>query len=226
MSSSVGTSGDRWGAVSAPDADETREAHRRFLDRYYGASRHIYDLTRKYYLFGRDRLIAELAEETFSSLVELGPGTGRNLLAIRRDNTVARLGGVEASEAMLRTARRRCPFADLRTGFAEDYDLTSVLHCRPERVLFSYCLSMVQQPELALENALAHLADEGEVVLVDFGDFGEMPRRFGQSMNQWLRAFHVHPPSEAWLRSKGASISFGAGRYYMIARIPARRVGS
>ncbi len=32
-------------------------AHRSFLNTYYGISRHFYDVTRKYYLFGRDRVL-------------------------------------------------------------------------------------------------------------------------------------------------------------------------
>ena len=40
---------------------EARRAHREFLNRYYGISRHFYDPTRKYYLFGRDRVLDPLA---------------------------------------------------------------------------------------------------------------------------------------------------------------------
>ena len=35
--------------------------HARLMDGIYRGQRHIYDATRKYYLFGRDRLIAGLA---------------------------------------------------------------------------------------------------------------------------------------------------------------------
>ena len=131
--------------------DLAPESHRRFLNAYYGPSRHIYDLTRKYYLFGRDRALDGLKAETWSTLVEIGPGTGRNLRVLRRDRPGARLGGVEPCDEMLGHARERCPWAALQHGFAESADLTAVHGTRPDRVLFSYCLSMVSEPAAATE---------------------------------------------------------------------------
>ena len=134
--------------MSAP-ADE----HRAFLNQYYGISRWFYDLTRKYYLFGRDRALEQLSQEHWDSLIEMGPGTGRNLRKLSRSKPGAVLGGVEASDAMLEYASKRLPQLKLMQGFAEDADYTNLLGAPPDRVLFSYCLSMVQQPEAALERA-------------------------------------------------------------------------
>ena len=54
------------------------------MDRMYRHQRHIYDLTRKFYLLGRDRLIAAL-DPAAGDVLEIGCGTGRNLiLAARR----------------------------------------------------------------------------------------------------------------------------------------------
>ena len=61
-------------------------AHAAQMDAIYAGQRHIYDATRKYYLLGRDRLIADLAPPPGGRVVEVGCGTGRNLiLAARRD---------------------------------------------------------------------------------------------------------------------------------------------
>ena len=57
--------------------------HRDLMDRIYRHQRHIYDLTRKYYLLGRDELITALAPPGNGSVLEIGCGTGRNLLAVR-----------------------------------------------------------------------------------------------------------------------------------------------
>ena len=46
--------------------------------------RHIYDGTRRYYLLGRDRLIADLAPAPGASVLEIGCGTGRNLVLAAR----------------------------------------------------------------------------------------------------------------------------------------------
>jgi S-adenosylmethionine-diacylgycerolhomoserine-N-methlytransferase len=47
--------------------------HRKFLNTYYGISRHFYDWTRKYYLLGRDRELRALLREEWTTLVEIGP---------------------------------------------------------------------------------------------------------------------------------------------------------
>ena len=57
--------------------------HGDLMDRLYRHQRHIYDLTRKYYLLGRDELIAELDPPPHGTVLEIGCGTGRNLLAVR-----------------------------------------------------------------------------------------------------------------------------------------------
>jgi S-adenosylmethionine-diacylgycerolhomoserine-N-methlytransferase len=54
------------------------------MNRTYRHQRHIYDVTRKYYLFGRDRLIARLDPPAGGRVLEIGCGTARNLIAAAR----------------------------------------------------------------------------------------------------------------------------------------------
>ena len=49
------------------------------MNRIYRCQHHIYDLTRKYYLLGRDRLLAGLRPHAGDAVLEIGCGTGRNL---------------------------------------------------------------------------------------------------------------------------------------------------
>ena len=105
----------------------SRSDHRAFLNRYYGISRHFYDLTRKYYLFGRDTALDRLLELPWSGLVEAGVGTGRNLRKLRARRPAASFGGIDASDEMLVTARAQCPWARLELGFAEDAPFGGVL---------------------------------------------------------------------------------------------------
>lgn len=198
---------------------EGREAHRRFLNRYYGQVRHLYDLTRKYYLFGRDTTLRELAAEPWRRLVEIGPGTGRNLRVLHAARPGARLGGVEASDVMLAHARARCPWATLRHGFADADEVPlDLLGAPPDRILFSYCLSMVQDPEKALDNARRALAPGGEVVVVDFADCAGLPHPLREGFARFLRSFHVTPLDGAAL-GEGARVRFGPLRYYLVARL-------
>src|SRR6185369_756625 len=75
------------------------------MDRMYRYTRHIYDLTRKPYLLGRDRLIADLGLSAGGSVLEMGCGTGRNLIAVARAYPQAVLYGFDISEEMLKTAK-------------------------------------------------------------------------------------------------------------------------
>lgn len=196
----------------------SRAEHRAFLNRYYGVSRLFYDLTRKYYLLGRDATLRELArDDRWHSLVEVGPGTGRNLRRLHKARPDARLAGIEASDVMLAHARARCPWARLEQGFAEDARMRELFGLPPDRILFSYCLSMVEGRSTALANARRALADRGEVVVVDFGDLAGIPAPLADAFRAYLRAFHVKPLDGASLEG-ATSIRWGPGRYSVFAR--------
>jgi len=195
--------------------------HRAFLNRYYGTVKHVYDLTRKYYLFGRDTALKQLLAEPWESLLEIGPGTGRNLQILHKARPQATYGGIEASDEMLNYAMSRCPWASLHHGYAETADLASVLDRRPDRILFSYSLSMVQDPEAALHNARQALAPGGEVVVVDFGDLGSLWNPIRSPLRAFLKSFHVEPLDEAVLAPHAPRLTWGPGHYYVIARLAA-----
>jgi S-adenosylmethionine-diacylgycerolhomoserine-N-methlytransferase len=194
------------------------EQHRRFLNGYYGVARHFYDATRKYYLFGRDGTLAELEREPWTTLVEVGPGTGRNLRKLHAACPDRRLGGVDASDAMLAHARKRCPFATLVHGFAERAPFESVMGERPDRILFSYCLSMVAEPGAALARARASLAPGGQVVVVDFADLEGLPRPARTFLRAWVGAYHVRPLRPELVEPGALRVQYGPGRYFVRAR--------
>ena len=201
--------------------DVARDEHRAFLNRYYGISRLFYDATRKHYLFGRDPTLRALARDrSWRRLVEIGPGTGRNLVALRNARPDVTLGGVEASDAMLAHARARCPWAALEQGFAEDAPLGALCGAPPDVVLFSYCLSMVGDRARAVEHARRSLAPGGRVVVVDFSDFGGFPERLAAAFRAYLRAFHVEPLGADILEG-ASSLRHGPGHYYVVATFPA-----
>jgi S-adenosylmethionine-diacylgycerolhomoserine-N-methlytransferase len=206
--------------MTAPANAAPLESHRRFLNAYYGPARHSYDATRKYFLFGRDALLKELATETWSSLVEVGPGTGRNLRILQRARPSARFGGVDACDEMLTHARERCPWASLVHGFAESADLTAVLGTPPDRVLFSYCLSMMSDPGLILERARRMVAPGGSVAVVDFADMVTMPTLLRSAVRTWISAFRVKP-LPASLFDQADEMVYGPMRFYFVARFSA-----
>lgn len=198
---------------------EDRQAHRAFLNENYRPQVHIYDFTRRLFLFGRDLELETLLSEDWTRLVEIGPGTGRNLRRLHARRPRATYGGLEASDEMLRYARHKCPFAVLERGFAESTDLVEKFGQRPERILYSYSLSMVEDPRAALETSFSSLADGGEIVIVDFSDFSALPNLFGEWTNRWLGRYRVHPVPYDLMRKFSARVVLGPGRYYFRARI-------
>ncbi|WP_433379455.1 class I SAM-dependent methyltransferase [Actinoplanes sp. CA-142083] len=197
---------------------EGQAAHRAFLDRYYRLTHHVYDVSRKYFLFGRDGVLERLLASDWTTLVELGPGTGRNLARLHRRRPGATLGGLEASEVMRAHARRRCPWARIEPGFAEDGDIGAVLGTPPQRILMSYCLSMFMDKERAIANARRHLAPGGELWVVDFSDLSGLPTLPRQAMRKFLSAFHVDAVPDDLL---GSHVEHGPLRYFVVARFTA-----
>lgn len=173
------------------------------MDRIYGAQRHIYDLTRKYYLFGRDRLIDGLDLQAGATVLEVGCGTGRNLIRAARAWPEARFYGLDISAAMLVTARAKVAAAGLADRIvlaqadAAAFD-AQALFGRPQfdRVLFSYTLSMIPPWREALAQGLAATADDGRVAVVDFGIQAGWPKAWRSAFLAWLRRFDVTPRAD------------------------------
>ena len=181
--------------------------HVQLMDRMYGLQRHFYDLTRKYYLFGRDRLIREMTVASHHRVLEVGCGTGRNLilLAKKHGRPIAaqspRFFGIDAANVMIETARGKVEGRGLqnrvvlRQGMAEELNAMTFGVPAFDRIFFSYSLSMIPTWPAALETAVRHLAPDGELWIVDFWDQGAWPAWFGAGLKGWLKLFHVqHRP--------------------------------
>jgi S-adenosylmethionine-diacylgycerolhomoserine-N-methlytransferase len=189
-------------ASTSMSAAPSLETHAGLMDRIYRPQRHIYDLTRKYYLLGRDRLIRELALRPGARLIEVGCGTGRNLIAIARRYPQARLFGLDASEAMLEIARAKVREAGLehrihfRQGLAEELHAPAFGVESFDHLVFSYCLSMVPDWQGALRAGLSTLSADGQWHVVDFGDLMGLSRLGRGILMRWLKLFHVTPRVE------------------------------
>lgn len=169
--------------------------HAALMDRVYGGQRHIYDLTRKYYLFGRDRMIGELACKPGDAVLEIACGTGRNLALTAQRWPGALLYGADISREMLRSADARLgERAVLAVGDACRLDAAELLgRAQFDRVMLSYCLSMIPDWQAALDQAARLVAPGGSLHLVDFGGCTGLPRPLARALQSWLAAFHVTP---------------------------------
>lgn len=173
------------------------------MDRMYGPQKRIYDLTRAYYLLGRDRLLQAIDPRPGAVILDVGCGTGRNLAMLAKLYPDVRLIGVEPANPMLDvakakiTGKRMTDQIELHQGVAEDVptmvDRGQIPH--PSHILFSYSLSIMNAPELALRAALTALAPGGRLEIVDFGAMDELPAPAKHLMCAWLAKFSVfHRP--------------------------------
>ena len=173
------------------------------MDRVYRRQRHIYDLTRRYYLLGRDTLIDGLDAPPESRILEMGCGTGRNLVAVARRYPSAVVHGIDISSEMLASAARASELsglsAHIRLAPADATDFDPAAHFgvpRFDRVFFSYTLSMIPDWRRSLRHALDLLEPSGSVHVVDFGQQERLPGWAKSVLFQWLRQFHVSPRGE------------------------------
>lgn len=143
-------------------------SHAERLEAFYAPQARHYDTFREQLLHGRRELIALLAPPPGAHVVELGGGTGRNLLYF--GDTLVRLGSVEIVDlcpALLGRARQRTEgLANVRIVEA---DAVTYRPARPvDCVYLSYALTMMPDWRGALDNALAMLKPGGTLGVVDF----------------------------------------------------------
>lgn len=175
-------------------------ANAALMDRIYRHQRHIYDLSRKFYLLGRDRTINGMRPAPGAAILEIGCGTGRNLIRIAKRYPQAECYGLDVSAAMLETARAQIAAAGLSRRIrlaaadATDFD-PKLLFGRPDfdRILISYALSMIPPWQEVAAEAARRLAPEGSLHVVDFGDQARLPGWFRKGLEAWLGMFHVTP---------------------------------
>lgn len=170
------------------------------MDRMYRRQRHIYDLSRKFYLLGRDEAIARLRPAPGDKVLEIACGTGRNLIKLARAYPEARLFGLDVSREMLATAAASTARGGLASRIAlaqaeaTAFDPQALFgYASFERVMISYALSMIPPWREALAQALDVLAPGGSLEIVDFGDCAGLPRPFKAGLRRWLKMFDVTP---------------------------------
>ncbi|MBL8575837.1 MAG: class I SAM-dependent methyltransferase [Mesorhizobium sp.] len=196
-------------------------SHAELMDGVYRHQRHFYDLTRKYYLLGRDRLIDRLDAPPGGSVLELGCGTGRNLIQAARAFPDARFHGLDISAEMLETAAVAIGKRDLSSrislarGDASAFDPEKLFGLSGfDRIFISYSLSMIPEWRRTVAAALEALNEGGSLHVVDFGRQERLPRWFKGALRAWLAKFHVSPRDslrevlEAESRRTGKSLRF------------------
>lgn len=202
------------------------------MDRMYRLQRYFYDLTRKYYLLGRDQLLDEMNVQPGEGVLEAGCGTARNLIILAKRHPDANFYGLDASAAMLETAQGKADAArvenvTLKTALADEFtsDGTFGLPEKFDKIFFSYSISMIPPWKESIQNALKNLKPGGELFIVDFYDQGDLPVPFQRFLKWWLMKFHVKfwPELIPYLQLLGSDADITIKplfrRYSFIARV-------
>ncbi len=202
------------------DATWPVEATRR-MNRMYRRQRHIYDGTRRYYLLGRDQLIANLEARAGASVLEIGCGTGRNLVQAARLYPDARFFGIDVSTEMLTSAisaiSRRNLAKRIRVAHGDGTAFNPQVSfgiAEFDHVMISYSLSMIPDWRHVLQASASRLKPGGSLHIVDFGSQERLPGIAKMLLKRWLALFGVTPRDglerelSALARTSGADLKF------------------
>lgn len=115
------------------------------IEGYYRWHARIYDATRWSFLFGREAVLHRVAADgpAPTRILEIGCGTGRNLLSLARRFPQAEITGVDLSAAMLAVAARKAaPYGPRVRLIQQAYNAPLGATAGFDLVLCSYALSM------------------------------------------------------------------------------------
>ncbi len=169
------------------------------LERYYRLHARIYDASRWSFLFGRERLLRLVeAHGQPRNILEVGCGTGKNLLRLRQLWPGAKLTGLDLSAAMLAQARRKVGGAGPTLTWRHQAYSHPLLTDPPfDLLLFSYALTMFNPGwEEAIAAAAADLAPAGIMAVVDFHTSPFSLFRRWMALNHVRVAGHLLPVLE------------------------------
>lgn len=160
------------------------------MEEYYRFQAKIYDATRWSFLFGRKEIIQKIsALASPTHILEIGCGTGQNLIRLGRTFPQAQITGLDASESMLAVARRNLgPLTDRVVLIHQVYDhplQQTVSEGKFNLILCSYSLSMMNPGwGQVIDSAYRDLGEGGLMAVVDFHD-SNWP------LFKWLMRIHV-----------------------------------
>lgn len=173
------------------------------MDGIYRYQRYIYDVTRKYFLLGRDTLLDAMDPPAGGTVLEVGCGTGRNLIQAARRYPNTQVYGFDISTMMLETARANIESAGLSDrikvaeGDATNFSSEELFGVSGfDRVFISYSLSMIPPWREAIAQGLNAVKPGGSLHIVDFGQQARLPGLFKKGLNAWLAKFSVEPRAD------------------------------
>ncbi|MCO8121211.1 class I SAM-dependent methyltransferase [Stieleria sp. TO1_6] len=181
-----------WHLLAHPVRGST---HAERLESFYRGQADDYDGFRSRLLHGRDELIDGLVFPTGGVWMDLGAGTGENVLrAGARTKTLREIRLVDLSPSLLDVARKQLRVAGIDNAEFCLADATRLEHAAEsvDLVTFSYSLTMIPDWFAAIELAHRILKPGGTIAVTDF----YVSRKFSEDQHRqhgWLRrSFWTH----------------------------------
>jgi S-adenosylmethionine-diacylgycerolhomoserine-N-methlytransferase len=214
--------------MNLPFLDAVQQEQHRSIERYYRLHAGIYDLTRWTFLLGREALVREAgASSAPARILEVGCGTGKNLVHLGRQFPQAGLWGLDLSGDMLAVAQKKLQ------KFAPRLNLVQAAYDRPvgaepsfDLVVFSYALSMFNPGwDEALAAASRDLVPGGAIAVVDFYDSGLPLFKRWMGLNHVRLDGHLLPGLKNRFPSHQATIRPAFGGIWSYFRFSGRNFG-
>ena len=157
-----------WHLVARPVRGTT---HQERLESFYSGQADDYDAFRERLLHGRNELIDRLVFPVAGTWMDIGAGTGRNVLhAGRRTKTLRKITLVDLSPSLLEVAQRNLSDANIDQAEFLLADATRIE--QPDEsvdlVTFSYSLTMIPDWFAAIDEAYRILKPGGTIGVTDF----------------------------------------------------------
>ena len=169
--------------------------HQERLESFYSGQANDYDAFRERLLHGRDELIDRLVFPVAGVWMDIGAGTGRNVLrAGRRNKTLRKVILVDLSPSLLDVAKANLSKAKIDHAEFQLADATRLDQPAEsvDLVTFSYSLTMIPDWFAAIDEAYRVLKPGGTIAVTDFYVSRKYAAESGRQ-HRWLsRAFWTH----------------------------------
>jgi len=179
------------------------------MENYYRFHAEIYDLSRPFFLFDRDKTSKELDIKENDTVLEVGCGTGANLRYLaEKAGQGGHVYGLDCSESMLKKSREKIEkYGWTNVSLIKEYAEKYTLEEKADLILFSYSLTMIPDWKAALDNAIKNLKDRGKLVILDFYVWNRYEAVFN-IWKKWLNINHVNISDEPVKYLRGKSRDF------------------
>lgn len=159
------------------------------LEKFYKIHSDFYDVTRRFFLFDRQKAIELLEIKDGDKILDLACGTGLNTPLILRKNKDVEIIGIDFSQSMLEKAKQKFPLIRFIQSDVAAYQFSEKF----DKIISTYSISMIDEWQKTLLNAKNALKRDGVLVILDFYCWHGLIKFFYPIFKWWLKRHGVNP---------------------------------